>query len=498
MSSCAGAELLAAIERREVDRRNLQVVVVRHAEDISWSDSFSAVRTVYEKQGTEFPALSRMHPSAGAGPAAPEAASVVLPNVGKEQHAYLAHIVRNYDSLADWTVFLHGKMPTCGFFLADEHQMGNHLLTNVSVLDYLLQADGNLFMPLTGRANNNLTLSSFRSTFADGLVLEHPRMSRPVATYPTQGDTESDDEEGSGDRWLEWEANDLPKVAKELTLKQGLLRADELLDFDVFFRHVVGRAPPAVLYFAQGAQFAASRAALRSTPKETYQWILDLVEAGHLEVRSRMPPTTYPLSAAPALSPSRDRLGSHLRTARSPARPQVTFYLEMIWLYVLHGDSRLGLGLEADSIDPEEVVPFLDHLAEARAVLEADADSEELVVFLFDQAGRGGQRKLFLATTTLLMAFHQQGHADAMDQRGSSGFSSLLLAQLDTVTQEGLLPCTVQRDMDWLGDDLVAHATWCASSCMARCARHDHCTAYVFTPPPKESELPGRPARPDS
>ena len=59
VSSCAGAELLAAIERREVDRRNLQVVVVQHAEDISWSDSFAAVRTVYHKQGTMLPALPR-------------------------------------------------------------------------------------------------------------------------------------------------------------------------------------------------------------------------------------------------------------------------------------------------------------------------------------------------------------------------------------------------------------------------------------------------------
>ena len=42
---------------------------------------------------------------------------MVLPNVGREQHAYLTHIVRNYDSLADWTVFLHGKVSTCGFFL---------------------------------------------------------------------------------------------------------------------------------------------------------------------------------------------------------------------------------------------------------------------------------------------------------------------------------------------------------------------------------------------
>ena len=313
VSSCAGAELLAAIERREVDRRNLQVVVVQHAEDISWSDSFAAVRTVYHQQGTMLHALPRTRPSTGAGPTAPEAASVALPNVGKEQHAYLAHIVRNYDSLADWTVFLHGKMPTCGFFLADPNLMGNHLLTNVSVLDYF-QAEGNLFMPLTGRTNHNLTLSSFRSTFADGLV-PRPRVSRPVSAYPRYGDAGNDAEEGGGDRWLEWELNDLPKLAKELTLKQGALRAEEMLDFDAFFRRVVGREPPAVLHFAQGAQFSASRATLRSTPKETYRWILELVEAGHLEV---------------------------------------TFYLEMSWLYVLHG----ALETEWDaSVDGDEEVP---------------------------------------------------------------------------------------------------------------------------------------------
>ena len=186
------------------------------------------------------------------------------------------------------------------------------------MLDYFL-AEGGLYMPLTGRANHDLTLSSVRSTFADGLD-PRPRVSRPVTAYPTHGDKESEAEEGGGDRWLKWEVNDLHTYAKEVTLKQGVLRADKLLDFASFFQRVVGRAPPAVLYFAQGAQFAASRAALRSTPKETYQWILELIEAGHLEVRSRMPPITYPLCAARAPSLSRDRLDSHLRTARPPAR----------------------------------------------------------------------------------------------------------------------------------------------------------------------------------
>ena len=342
---CAGAETLAAIEKKEVDRRNLQVVVVRHDEDISWSDPFAAVRTVYEKPGTELAALPPTPLFATA--AASDAASVVLPNVGKEQHAYLTHIVRNYDSLAERTVFMHGHEPTCGFFLVDPNHMGDHLLTNVSMLDYVL-SEGDLYMPLTGRANHDLTLASVRSTFADGLS-PRPRVSRPVPAYPIYGaDQETKAEEGGGDRWLKWEANDLSRHAKELTLNQGALSADQMIDFGTFFQRVVGRAPPAVLYFAHGAQFAASRAALRSTSKETYEWVLELIEAGHFEV---------------------------------------TFYLEMSWLYVLH--VALETDWDAATVELRKVAPYLDHLAYARELFEAD----------ITKSGANERRSLFNAAT---------------------------------------------------------------------------------------------------
>eukprot|EP00964_Phaeocystis_antarctica_P115869 scaffold79859_cov44-Phaeocystis_antarctica.AAC.1 len=78
-ASCAGAELLAAIGRKEVDQQSLQLVLVRHTEDISWSDPFAAV--VYEKPGKALPVSPLAPPSATAVdtiiPAgAPEAASV--------------------------------------------------------------------------------------------------------------------------------------------------------------------------------------------------------------------------------------------------------------------------------------------------------------------------------------------------------------------------------------------------------------------------------------
>ena len=268
-ASCAGAELLAAIDRKEINRQHLQLVLVRHTEDISWS--------VYEPAD------------------APEAASVVLPNVGREQHAYLTHIIRNYN------------------FLVDPNQVGNHLLTNVSFL-----VEGDLYMPLTGCANHDMTLSTVRSTFADGLDT-HPRVSRPVAAHPKA----SNADERGGDQWLKCEVNDLPKYAHVVgRFMQAGLRADKMVDFDT------------VLHFAQGAQFAASRAALlsSSTPKETYQWILELVEAGHLEM---------------------------------------IFYLEMIWLYAPEADWT------ATMADRKEAVPF----AEAGLVLRAQTsiDSEEAV-----------------------------------------------------------------------------------------------------------------------
>ena len=118
---------------------------------------------------------------------------------------------------------------------------------------------------------------------------------------------------------------DLSKYAKELTLKQGALRAKEMAHFGAF-----SRAPPAVPYFAHGAHFAAARAALRSTPKATFPWMLELIEAGRLEV---------------------------------------TFYLELIWRYVLHGAAEAD---KAAAVVDREEMPL--ELSEARLVHRTRAD----------------------------------------------------------------------------------------------------------------------------
>lgn len=72
----------------------LELVVAHYTEDLSWLRKLPAnlTVTIYDKS-----------PESGGTQAIP------LPNVGREAHTYLHHIVSRYDSLAEWTVFCQGK-----------------------------------------------------------------------------------------------------------------------------------------------------------------------------------------------------------------------------------------------------------------------------------------------------------------------------------------------------------------------------------------------------
>ncbi len=72
----------------------LELVVAHYHEDLRWLRRVPAVfqKTIYSK--AEPPPLQPHLP---------------LPNVGREAHTYLHHIVSRYDSLADYTVFCQGK-----------------------------------------------------------------------------------------------------------------------------------------------------------------------------------------------------------------------------------------------------------------------------------------------------------------------------------------------------------------------------------------------------
>jgi hypothetical protein len=68
---------------------NTQYVIARYNEDVSWAYTLRN-KVIYDK-----------------GDALP--GSVVLPNIGREAHTYLYHIVTNYDRLSEYTCFLQGN-----------------------------------------------------------------------------------------------------------------------------------------------------------------------------------------------------------------------------------------------------------------------------------------------------------------------------------------------------------------------------------------------------
>lgn len=80
----------------------LELVVARYREDLSWLRELALPARVYNK-GPE--------PDASIGPAAlpPGVTVTALPNVGREAHTYLTHIVARYDALPEWTAFLQGN-----------------------------------------------------------------------------------------------------------------------------------------------------------------------------------------------------------------------------------------------------------------------------------------------------------------------------------------------------------------------------------------------------
>jgi hypothetical protein len=73
---------------------NVEIVIARYNEDISWINKIPSKTkiTIYNKgiDDIKYP-------------------SIKLPNVGRESHTYLTHIIDNYDNLADTTIFTQGE-----------------------------------------------------------------------------------------------------------------------------------------------------------------------------------------------------------------------------------------------------------------------------------------------------------------------------------------------------------------------------------------------------
>lgn len=73
--------------------RDFEIVVAKYNEDISWVQPYREHVTVYSKFENE-----------------QNRTLIPLPNVGRESHTYLYHIIENYNDLAKMTLFTQGRI----------------------------------------------------------------------------------------------------------------------------------------------------------------------------------------------------------------------------------------------------------------------------------------------------------------------------------------------------------------------------------------------------
>lgn len=84
-------------------QRDVEVVVARYAEDVSWlrplaTDASSGMLRLYNK-GAPMTIESGF-----------ETTAIPLPNVGREAHTYLHHIVHHFDDMREYVVFVQGSI----------------------------------------------------------------------------------------------------------------------------------------------------------------------------------------------------------------------------------------------------------------------------------------------------------------------------------------------------------------------------------------------------
>ena len=79
-------------------QQHIEIVLAKYDESVEWANKYKdkATVTVYDKSSSPVPG------------------AITLPNVGRESHTYLHHIISRYDSLADWTVFSQAGQPSFG------------------------------------------------------------------------------------------------------------------------------------------------------------------------------------------------------------------------------------------------------------------------------------------------------------------------------------------------------------------------------------------------
>eukprot|EP00899_Mesostigma_viride_P028384 jgi/Mesvir1/8730/Mv02656-RA.1 len=271
--SSLGARFLNDMQRGVVTKSDVELVFSHHKRDLGWSDIFAPIRTVYHKGDTPVEGFNNE-----------------LPNVGRESHTYLSHIINNYDKLAQNTVFLQDHRPGIGIGPGRDHQ---HFYSRSTVMDYLTSTTSTYFI-LSNMLTPDMAIHSNRLGSHWNIPLRRPL---PQFTSP-DWQLETDPNVLEIDTWLPGDdaGTFRDTMGRACSTQSGSLRyADCWLHISDLWRdlarfspalpreppweeHADVRPPSArLIFFAQGGTMAVSRDAILRHPKAFYQRALEHV-----------------------------------------------------------------------------------------------------------------------------------------------------------------------------------------------------------------------------
>jgi hypothetical protein len=179
-----------------------------------------------------------------------------LPNVGREAHTYLSHIVKNYEVLANWTVFTQAGEPSFGY--KGHSKGGGHLLAGDNFRNFLYpQASGSRFLYTSA-----IHLPSMDHILRTSFCIDDAKLEESMPSCPEHDGLWSD--------WL-----DIGLFSEFIMSKVHSQSGLQPMDFYRKYINPHHQAAEIIIPFAQGSRFAVAKEKILSRPKEHYAALLE-------------------------------------------------------------------------------------------------------------------------------------------------------------------------------------------------------------------------------
>ena len=226
-----------------LDKKKIEIVVARYNEDLKWLEPYSSITTIYNK-GSESEYATN---------------SINIPNVGRESHTYLYHIINNYENLADRTIFFQGGGPSFGYQGSGK---GGHLFSNFTFNNYI-NSTKPLEYIMTSRIKSDLSKISVRNGYD-----KYINISTPITIQP--------DNKKPLDFWMPWSNF----IGFQKFVEKKRKQYPHSLSLGQFWNKYINDkySIPNELYYAQGAQFSVTREVIHKNPKQFYQQLIKELE----------------------------------------------------------------------------------------------------------------------------------------------------------------------------------------------------------------------------